>query len=189
MVGIGRFLKEKVAAPVGRGLRAVGGAIAEVVSDLLDQMAARHQFLATMAAIGWPPTRLFDRETQKIVLEVLGNRSPQDARGDIEAALLVHFSGTRLQGLLQEWSASRFTKGRAHILDHALRAHEAGLYGVVPPTLHAQIEGVLADVFRIRGANPWNKLLKSLAHTPVEWGAHRTAQEFIAQRVISTFRR
>lgn len=184
--GVWSFIKTNLLSPIGKA--------AEFVVDLVQkELEERRRYIQVMGEIDWPPTKLLDFDTQRVVLQVLGNRQALDAKADIEAALLKHFDPAKLQKILDDWIL-HFppVRQREAILKQVLKAHSEQYYWLTIPTIHAQIDGLLGEAFGLKhggGTVSWKRLGKLLRAAKWRGGAHGVALNFLNHRVLVDFTR
>lgn len=184
-MGIFQWLDDHVVTPVGEFL----GWAAEQVHATIEE---RKRFVAAMVELGWPPTKWLDQDTQQVVLTALGTRGIKEAKQDLERALVNHFTKERLDALLVSWKTYPQGAKRAHILAQVVAGHEQGLFALTTPVIHAQIDGMLSEAFRIRGkgaAVPWKHLGKLLRSSPWPGNAHLGVDSFVRQKLLVEFDR
>ena len=184
-MGFWSWMRDNVAYPLGRAIKGAAQHVAQTIQD-------RFHYVAVMEELGWPPTVLTDRETQDLILGILGERKPREARAEIEAALLKHFDQTRLNALFNDWMEFELAAERRPILRQVIDGHLAGLHYLTVGAVHAQIDGLLSTVFRLQGRATevsWKKLSKVLEGAPFPRGAHHVANQFLKTRVRVPFER
>lgn len=113
-----------------------------------------------MLELGWPPpreppipmlrqmVRLYDRG------EVTGE--------EVSAAFVDFYGEDELLTMLERWEGRPFLKRRIPILREVVEGHLDGRYALTVPTVLAQVDGVLGDVFGHRG-QLWGATLMAYA--------------------------
>lgn len=138
-----------------RGLKLLWNGMLEVGSDIYLQMENLNKFYLILTQVNWPPPHdLFISSNQKEINELVerfGKSGLNSVRKDIDNIMLKWHSPEIIEKIFSDWKTKPWLKKRFPILRDAIWAHQNGLYTLSIPTFLSQIEGIVADNFRING--------------------------------------
>ncbi|MFX0138734.1 MAG: hypothetical protein ACFFDN_34155 [Candidatus Hodarchaeota archaeon] len=135
------------------GLKKLRDGILEFGNDIYQQMEYRNKFYLILSRINWPPPHdLFIYSSQKEVNELVDRYEKfgiDVVKNDVDDLMLTWHSPKIVEKIFTDWRSKPWLDKRIPILKDAIWAHQNGLYTLSIPSLLPQIEGIIADNFRI----------------------------------------
>lgn len=157
------------------GLKKILNGLLDIGSDIYQQMFVnRNKFYSILSKNNWPPPHdLFISSNQKEIndlVEKFEKFGLDFVKKDIDNLMLNWHSPKIVENIFSDWKSKPWLHKRLSILKDAIWAHQNGLFTLSIPTLIPQIEGIIADNFRINEylkASDYKKYFQSLLNEAI----------------------
>lgn len=163
-----------IAEKMYRGLRLLWNGMLEVGNDIYLQMESRNKFYLILSKINWPPPHdLFISSNQKKINELVERFEKfglEVVKNDVDNLILTWHSPEIIEKIFADWESKPWLHKRLSILKDAIWAHQNGLFTLSVPTLIPQIEGIIADNFKIKKylkTNEYKRYFQSLLNEAI----------------------
>lgn len=126
-----------------KGLENIRKGILETESDI-------KVFKAAMVEMGYPPHDGMSIGQMRAIAKQYKVNS-DELKEKIDGFMATLYNPSEMQQTLLSWEKKDLITKRLPLLRNAIMAHNLGMYDLVVPSVLSQLEGVLVDIFTVKG--------------------------------------
>ena len=177
------------------GVTAIKQIIFNTTNEIIKLFSNRNRFYIILSENNWPPPDdlLINSNLEKIdnIVERYNQFGHDSIIGDVNSLILSWHTEEKVNALLTYWGTRSWLKNRIKVLQDAIWAHNNGYYTLSIPTLIPQLEGLVAEHFRITGrlyAKDLKQYFQSLLHPAmIIKNRNENLNEFIVNTLLTQF--
>jgi hypothetical protein len=124
-------------------LKNIGKGLLETESDI-------KVFKAAMVEMGYPPHDGMSIRQMRTIAKHYKTDS-DELKENIDGFMSALYNPNEMKLILLSWEKKKLIRRRLPLLRNAIMAHNLGMYDLVVPSVLSQLEGVLVDIFTIKG--------------------------------------
>lgn len=139
---------------------------------------------------GWPPLSITHGPDMADVAAAVRRADGEDRRLALDDLMDAHYHAKRINKVVSTWRSNPMLERRLPIIEQVNEAYGAGLHYLVPPTLYAQMEGLVAEAFAVKGrlsSGGLDRLMSKLIETNFELPGDHAARSFWKTQVHVSF--
>lgn len=180
---------------VKAGADKVAKLIGTAMDSTVEHFESQDKFFNILKEMGWPPPHeAFLLANMSVLSDWIASHDSGDEAALsalIEGRLIEWHDEAILYLIVESWREKPWLNERMSILEDAVNAHIEGRYNLSVPALVPQVEGVIADNFRIigsAGTKRTTKVVSSLLHPALV--VHNKApalQQFFSNSFLKNF--
>lgn len=107
-------------------------------------------FKVAMVEMGYPPHDGMTIKSMRSIAKIYQS-DKEELKDNIDEIMKQLFPPSELQSMLLSWEEVEMLNRRLPLLRNVVMAHNIGMYHLVVPSLLSQMEGLLVDIFSIKG--------------------------------------
>ena len=181
----GRRVSE-IVEPVRKGLSEFSERVGQYFLKIIEEGKISEQFNIILLELGYPPIRVLDIESKKVIVELYSNN--HDYMIDyIDENILNNLSQEYLLDLLVDWKDNALLKDRMQVMEELIDLHNNKKYFGSTILAISQIEGIIADGFYHGGHLKESKIKNYVSKISGSGSNDEAFQRFINDIVLVHF--